>query len=124
MWKKEIARDLLALGSVPFYALVIARAFVGQFVPFIVQLCVALPCVFLLSRLIDFDRHVSRALVLLVFVSAFYWNLYFALFALAIYVLIVWSAVFLKKGDRRVIMAVVFGVVSSLVAYVASLPFM
>lgn len=48
--KEEAARDLVALGGLPFYLLVLVRAAIGEYISFFIQVAVALPVLYLLSR--------------------------------------------------------------------------
>ena len=47
-WKKETARDIIAIGSVPFYLIVIIRTLVGPFWEFFYQLLIGGTVIFVL----------------------------------------------------------------------------
>ncbi len=69
-WLKEFARDLLALGSIPMYFLVVIRAVIGNDYGFVYQMLIAAIAVFILSFLIKgSSMHVAMAFAALVFVS-------------------------------------------------------
>jgi hypothetical protein len=121
-WRKEIARDTLALGSVPFYALVIARAVVGRYAIFIYQLLIALAVLFMLSRVVKGNMHVARALVLVVFTSLFYNDMLYSIFALLAFILLLLSTIYLKIKKASIAKGILIGAVASLLSYyIASL---
>ena len=97
MWKKEVARDLLALGSIPFYLIVIARTIVGAFEPFLFQLVFGLIIVTFFTHFTKANTHLARGLILLVFISAFYAHLLFTIMAVILYICMVLAAHYLKK---------------------------
>ena len=87
-WKKEIARDTLALGSIPFYFLVIIRAVVGQYAIFVYQLLIAVIVLFVLSKIIkNSNLHMARAFILVIFTSLFYNDLFYTVFVSLFYIL-------------------------------------
>lgn len=117
-WKKEVARDTLALGSIPFYILVIIRAVIGQYSIFLYQLIIAIIVLFILSKLIkNSNLHIARAFVLFVFTSLFYTDLYFTVFAFLIFVFLIISCVYLKKKKAEVMKGFLSGIISSLSGY-------
>ena len=106
MWKKEVARDLLALGSWVFYILVIGRALIKPYRPFADQIIIAGLIVIILGlvfRRFDFDDYVSRGLVLIFFTSIFYESLVYTLFASAVGMLLVFSSYFIERDAKRII---------------------
>ena len=51
-WKYEIARDLMAFGSIIFYLLVLVRSTIGEYMTFVYQLLIAVVVLILLSIII------------------------------------------------------------------------
>ena len=75
---KEYARDLMAFGSIIFYAIVLVRATIGDFMPFVAQLLIALIILIIFPLIIKHTNlYIARALVLVVFTSLFYKDLNF-----------------------------------------------
>ena len=116
-WKKELARDSIALGSTLFYFVVIIRAIVGQYAIFVYQMLIALVLMVLLSRFFDGDMYVARCFVVWVFTSMFYSHWLYTVFAFFVWVLVIVSSYYLKTKKKVIIIGIVFGVVSALVAY-------
>ncbi len=117
-WRKEVARDCIALGSIVFYFIVIIRAIVGQYAIFVYQLLIALAVLIVLSLIVKkSDMYVARCFVLWVFTSLFYKHNLYTMFVFLVWVLVVVSSYYLKVKNKVVIKGIVLGVVSSGVAY-------
>jgi hypothetical protein len=122
-WRFEIARDVLALGSWIFYALVLARALIGPFWLFFWQLAIAgIAVIILISasgfrKGLEFDSYVSRGLILLVLTIIFYQNSAFSLFAAFIYVLLLASSWLLGKSWKEIALGFATGAVASGIGY-------
>lgn len=115
---KEIARDMVALGSLPFYAIVFIRAVIGESQSFLQHLLIALLIIMILQKLFDSNLHVARALVLVVFTGAFYKKMLFFIFAIVLYIFIMKSSLYLGEKRSRVWNGFLIGVVSSVIPYV------
>ncbi len=120
-WKKEIARDVLALGSLPFYLIVIIRAIVGKYRPFVYQMVIALVTIIILAYLFKkTDQYVARAIPIVFFSSIFYNELLYTIFACLMLVVLIISSSYLLKPKlriRTIVKGIVIGVFSTIVAY-------
>ena len=117
-WLKEIARDLIALGSIPFYFLVVIRAVIGKYNVFVYQMVIAAIVIFILYFIIkNSNLHIGRALVILVFTSLFYKEVLFTTFAALIWILLLVSAYYLKRSFGFVLRGILIGILSSLAGY-------
>ncbi len=117
-WKKEFARDTLALGSIPFYLLVMARAVVGKYAVFVYQLLIALPILFVLSKIVkNSNQHIARAVVLVVFTSLFYNDSFYTLFVSLVFVMLIVFAAYIKIKKIEIVKGVLAGVIASLISY-------
>lgn len=117
MDKKEIARDIIAFGSIPFYAIVIARATVGEHLPFVAHLLLAALLLFLASLFVSFNRHMARGVILAIFTSAFYQDGLFTAFAFALTAMMLMSLRYLKTRTSDLARSVLAGVVVSGISY-------
>ena len=82
MGDKRLARDFLAMGSWVFYVLVLGRALIEPFRPFVDQVVIAGMFILVLGfKFRGVDYYVCRMLVLVVFTSLFYYSLVFSGFA-------------------------------------------
>ena len=90
--KKELARDLIALGSIPFYALVVVRSIIGQHAAFVSHTLVGFIVYYLLAKIIKpSDGYIARALILVIFTSFFYQAELFTFFVTLIWLLMFWA---------------------------------
>ena len=116
-WLKELARDLLALGSIPFYVLVIARLMIRNY-DIVYQMLVAAIFIFISFFIIkNTNLHVARSFVILIFINMFYNSSIFSLFSSIIWLLIVVSAYYLSRNLTVIVKGIVIGLVSSLLGY-------
>ncbi len=120
-WKKEIARDILALGSIPFYLIVIIRAIVGKYKPFVYQMVIALIIITILAYLFKkTDQYVARAIPIVFFSSIFYKEPLYTYFATIMLVALIISSSYLLKSKLRIqtiVKGIVFGIISTALAY-------
>lgn len=116
--KEEVARDLIALGGLPFYLLVLVRATIGSYHTFLSQVVIALPVLFLLSKFVkNSNLHIARGFILVVFTSIFYEAVSFTIFTVLVWVLMIFSLISLKVDAKEIIKGVALGIVSVVVSY-------
>ena len=120
--RREMARDLMGLGSIPFLLLVVVRvAMVGNFLElFHILTAVAL---FGLAGFVirGLHYHTGRIAIMAIFTSVFYDDIYFAVFAVLITVVAVFSfARYLDTG--KIYTSFFLGLLCSLASYLMSLP--
>jgi hypothetical protein len=117
-WKKEVARDAMALGSILFYFIVVMRAVVGEYMPFVYQLLVSLLALLILSFVIKkANQHIARAVPLVVFTSLFYQDSLFTVFAVLLLFFMIASAFYIKFRKREVVKGLILGLIASFVGY-------
>ncbi len=117
-WLKEISRDLLALGSIIFYFLVVIRAIIGKYNIFVYQMLIAISIIFILNFIIKGSNlHIARAFVALVFTSTFYKEELFTIFAGAVWILMLLSAFYVKRKMSPIFRAIVISAISTVIAY-------
>ncbi len=123
-WKKDVCRDLIALASLTFYIIVMVRALAGSHFAFLTQLAFALVISYAIGlglaniSKLKLSQRVSRAVILLIFVSFFYGSYIFTIFAIILFIAISYSIIYLKKNTTsQVIQSMILGVISSGVAY-------
>ena len=117
-WKKETARDLIALGSATFFIIVIARSLIGPYWNLVYQMTIA--GIILLGPSFVFKKanyHIARAIIVVVFMTLFYQSGVFSWFAYTFLALIFASLIYLKKDKLGLLYGVVIGIATSGVAY-------
>jgi membrane-associated HD superfamily phosphohydrolase len=121
-WKHEIARDLMAFGSIPFFLVVLIRSTIGNYMVFIYQLLIAIAILTILSFIIkDTNQHLARAFVVVIFTSLFYKDNLFTIFAFIIWTIMIFSAFYIKEKKESIAKGIILGVVAALVGYYVSL---
>ena len=117
-WKDETARDLLALGSWVFYILVIGRALIKPYRPFVDEIIIAGVVVVLAGMMfLEFDGYIARALVLVIFTSMFYENVIYTSFASIVGLLMLFSSYGLNKDIRRIGLGLIVGIFALICGY-------
>lgn len=114
---KEIPRDLIALGGLPFFILIIGRVWMldKSYYPFqfILGGIIFLSLIFLFKS----NMNSGLGLIALVFTILYYNHLKFSIFAIFIYFLLILSLVYLKKNKKEILKGILFGAVSSIISY-------
>ena len=122
-WKKETARDFLAIGSWIFYILVIARLLIGPFFPWVYQFIIAGSALVLLSLVIkDTDDYVARGLILIILTSFFYYTATYTVFVILAFVGLLISSRYVGNSYLKIIKGIIIGVVSTGLGYYLGLP--
>ncbi len=120
--KHEIARDVIALGGLPFYFLVLVRAAIGDYLSFLVQVAAALPVLYLLSKVVGGSNlHIARALILVVFTSVFYDALPFTVFSTLVWCGMIYALFYLKAGTGKILKGIALGILSVALSYAFTL---
>lgn len=120
--KEEIARDLIALGGLPFYLLILVRAAIGEYISFFIEIAIALPALYLISRALrGSNMHIARALVLVVFTSLFYKALPFTIFSSLVWCGMIYALYRLNKQAGEILKGIAAGAVSVVISYTLAL---
>jgi len=119
--KKEIARDIISLGSIIFYLLVSARALVGPFWIFFTFLCTSALILIIINFIHkEFEKYIARGIILAIGTSYFYSDLIFTLFAVLVYILMIFSSYYLGNSKIKIIKGIIFGLLSAGAGYFAA----
>ena len=115
-WKKEFARDTLALGSIPMFIIVLARTTVGKYYQITYQILLAALILFLLFLIFKSQPpqlHIARAIILFIFTSLFYYQKIYTTFASVLLLLLLISLFYLKYETKKIILGIILGLISS-----------
>lgn len=120
MWKKEVYRDIEALGSLVFVMLVAARSLVGYHWRFLLSLVLAVVLSYFFWQVIKrfagnkASSHASNVAILLILIGGFYQSVVFSLFTLVLFCVFLYAHTRLRKHKRgELVWGVVNGVVSA-----------
>ena len=115
-WLNEFARDLIAFGSIPFLILTIARVSVlSAYYP--MQFIISSTIFFVLRAIFRGDLRVGIGFILLLFVSLYYGSLLFAIFALFVYIGIIFSSFYLNRDRKEILRGILLGGISAGMGY-------
>ena len=120
--RREMARDLMGLGSVPFTLIVVVRvAMVGNFLE-LFHILASVALFALAGRVIkDLHYHTGRIIIMAIFTSVFYDDVYFTVFAAVIAIgSVVSFARYLDTG--KIYTSAGLSLFCSLASYLISLP--
>lgn len=112
IWKEktnEIARDLIALGGIPFFVLVVARVWLLSKNYYEFQFIFGAIIFLVLMFLFKAEVHAGLAFVILVFLTNYYNNFQFGIFASCAYVLLLGSLIYLEKDKKEIAKGILFG---------------
>ena len=114
---KESARDIISLGSPAFFILALARISITSNYIYLGKVALA---GFLFLGLMYFFKaniHLGLGLIIVVFLSMYYNDLRFSIFASAIYILAIASLFYLKKDKSEIIEGILFGAIATGVSW-------
>jgi uncharacterized membrane protein YqjE len=115
-WLDELARDLVALGGIPFLILTIVRVSVTKpYYP--MQFIISSIVFFILKAVFGGTLRAGIGLILLVFTSLFYNSWLFAIFALLIYTGLIISSFYLKEEKKEILKGILLGGISTAIGY-------
>ena len=113
----ETARDLIALGGIPFFILVIARVWLISKEYYQFQFIFGGIIFLILMFLFKSNIHSGLGLIVLIFTTIYYNNLNFGIFASLAYCLLIFSLIYLKKDKKEILKGILFGGISSSISY-------
>ena len=119
-WKKEVARDVIALGSIPFYLIVIVRVLILKNPDYLFKFIFAGALFLLLYAIFKSNLHLGFGFILLVFLSLNYEDRLFTIMAIVLYLGMIVSAVHLNIKRSMVVKGVAFGAISTITSYLAA----
>lgn len=118
MKPKEISRDLVALGGIPFFLLVMARVLILPDWAYFLKLAIAGILFFLTYIFLKQDTKSGLSLILLIFITSYYNYLWFTLFVALTYISLIASLIYLKIEKKKILFGILIGLVCSLISHV------
>ena len=118
-WFREFARDVIALGSIPFFLLVLVRIWILPNPEFLTQFIIAGGGFLLAFFIFKQNMYSGLALITLIFTSLHYNDLRFTIFASIAYLVLLFSLFYLKEESKEIFKGILLGIISSGVGYYA-----
>ena len=119
-WKshlKDIARDLIALGGLPFFILVIARVWLLSKEYYQFQFIFGGIIFLVLMLFFKAEIHAGLGLIIVFFLSNYYGNLNFWIFAVFAYLILLVSLFYLGKDKKKIFKGILFGLIATGISY-------
>ena len=107
----------MALGSIPFFLLVVVRVFIAPVANYQYQLLLAFGIILVVSFFMKNNQYIARGVVLLVFTSLYYADFMYTLFARIAWVLMVFASYYLDKDSTAIIKSTILGAVATIISY-------
>ena len=108
-WLKVLARDLIALGGLPFFVLVLVRVWMLDNTAYFLQFAIAGVLFGLLFLFVKQDVYAGLGLIVLVFTSIYYVDSLYTIFGIVAYCLLLVSLFYLGRDWKKVILGVLIG---------------
>lgn len=114
---KRSARDIIALGGIPFFVLVVIRIWILRNPEYLFQFLIGGFLVLLLVPFLDLDYYAGLSVVVAFFLSLYYGDVLFAVFASVALVLVFFSLVFTGVDKKKVFGGAVVGILASAISF-------
>ena len=118
-WLRELARDFVALGGIPFFILVLVRVSLLERPDFFSQFIIAGVIFIILMLIFKSDMYSGLGLIVLVFTIIYYEQTRFTIFAILAYILLIISLFYLKIDKKHIFKGISFGVIGTIISYYA-----
>lgn len=117
-WLNEIVRDIIALGGLPFFVIVLIRVFILPDYPYYLSQFAVAGVIFFISMLLfKQNLHAGLGLILLVFTTLLYEDVRFGILVGILYIFLIAGLIYLKKDKKKIFIGILIGGVSSLISY-------
>lgn len=116
-WKKETARDLIALGSIPFFILVLVRVYILAQPAYFTQFLLAGIIFLILSYIFKASMYSGLGLIIGFFLLNHYNDMKFTVFAIIAYILLIASLYYIGEPKKKITLGVLFGAIASGISY-------
>jgi len=111
-FKKELARDIISLGSVVFFVLVGVRIWLLDNPVYLSQILASGIVFLILFYSFRISLYSGLALIVLVFTGMYYSDPRYWIFGGIVYAALLYSLVYLGKDSRNVLMGILLGTLS------------
>ena len=108
-WIKTAARDIIAIGGIPFFILVLVRVYMLNNPTYFSQFVISGVLFVALFFLFKQNLYAGLGLIILTFTSLYYQDLMYVIFGVGAYVLLLVSLVYLKEDLKKIFFGIVFG---------------
>jgi len=115
---KNTARDLIALGSIPFFILVLARIYILAQPDYFIKITFSGFLFIILSFIFKTNIYSGLGLITGFFLSYHYKDIKFTIFSILAYILLITSLIYLKESKKKIFFGILLGVIASLISFI------
>lgn len=115
-WKKELARDFIALGGIPFFVLVLVRVFILSQPAYFYQFLIAGGLFLVTFLFLKQNTYSGLALIALFFTANHYQDMDYNIFGSLVYLGLLFSLNYLGNDKKKIAFGVVIGVIAILIS--------
>lgn len=116
-WLKEVARDLIAIGGVPFFVIVLLRIWILDTPAYLAQLFIAGSLFLFFTFIFRNSIYSGLSLIALFFTSLVYEESRYTILGGVAYVILIGSLFYLKKDWKKILLGILFGAISAGISY-------
>jgi hypothetical protein len=117
-WVKEVARDIIALGGLPFFILVLTRIWILDKPEYFLQFFVAGIVFGLVFLWLKQDSYAGLSLITVFFTSFYYDDFLYTLVVSVAYLLLLGSLIYLGRDWKKVGFGVLIGIFGIVVSFI------
>lgn len=111
-WKKELARDFIALGGLPFFTIVLVRVYILSQPTYFYQFLVAGGLFLVAFLFLKQNIYSGLALIALFFTAKHYQDNQYTFFGSLIYLGLLFSLNYLGKDKKKIVFGVIIGAIA------------
>ena len=117
-WIKEAARDLVSLGGLPFFVLVLARVWILDKPEYFLQFALAGVVFGLVFLILKQDYYSGLSLIVLVFTALYYEKTLYSIVGGVAYLMLIGSLFYLGKDWKKILLGVIIGILGIGVSFI------
>jgi hypothetical protein len=116
---QNLARDFIALGGIPFFAIVVVRIWLLDTPAYLTQFLIAGGLFLAITLILKNSIYSGLSLIALFFTALVYADLRYTIFGSIIYLLLLGSLFYLNYGKKKIIFGVILGAITTAIGYYA-----
>jgi len=117
-WIKTAARDIVSIGGIPFFILVLVRVFLLDNPLYFNRFLLSGIIFLVMFLLFKQNVYLGLGLIVLVFTAMYYEDIAYTIFGIIGYVFLLAGLFYLKEDVKRVVLGILIGVVSIGVSFI------
>lgn len=114
---KQIARDFVALGSIPFFILVLVRVWILDTPAYFSQFVIAGSLFLIITFVFKTNLYSGLALMMLFFTALVYNEIRYTIFGSVVYLGLLGSLFYLDYEKKKILLGILFGALSTGAGY-------